>query len=283
MATPARSRRVLAPRDSDSFHQANGTSTAPTGTLSQKMYCQDQPVVTAPPTRGPTATAVPPIAPQIPSAAFRRSGGTAALSSVSDSGMIMAPPAPCRARAMISRSMFGASAAAADAAVNKAMPITKIRRRPNRSPMAAAESRSTAKVSVYALTVHSSPERPAWRWIRMTGRAVEVVQRRHEQGHPGDGHRPDRPGAGSVGRRTGLPAERRRGTAAVGGVVGHPTCPHRGSARTGHVGGGQTDGDGGQDRLGPSHRASPAEWSPETPQPTPRSTVRTAGRVPSWL
>ncbi len=44
--------------------------------------------------------------------------------------------------------MLGASAAAAEDAVNKAMPATKIRRRPNRSPKAAAVRRSTAKVSV---------------------------------------------------------------------------------------------------------------------------------------
>ena len=58
------------------------------------MYCHDHPLVTAPPTNGPRATAPPPMAPQIPSATFRRSGGTAALSSVSDKGMIIAPPAP---------------------------------------------------------------------------------------------------------------------------------------------------------------------------------------------
>ncbi len=42
----------------------------------------------------------------------------------------------------------GASAAAADDAVNNAMPATKTRRRPNRSPNVAAVRRSTAKVSV---------------------------------------------------------------------------------------------------------------------------------------
>ncbi len=66
----------------------------PTGTFNQKMYCHDHPLVTAPPTRGPMATAAPPMAPQIPKAALRRWGGTAALSRVSDRGMIMAPPAP---------------------------------------------------------------------------------------------------------------------------------------------------------------------------------------------
>ena len=44
--------------------------------------------------------------------------------------------------------MLGARAATAEAAVNTAMPSTKMRRRPNRSPMAAADSSSTAKVRV---------------------------------------------------------------------------------------------------------------------------------------
>jgi hypothetical protein len=44
--------------------------------------------------------------------------------------------------------MFGASAAAAEATVKRAIPRTKIRRRPKRSPTAAAESRRTANVKV---------------------------------------------------------------------------------------------------------------------------------------
>jgi hypothetical protein len=44
--------------------------------------------------------------------------------------------------------MPGASAAAADPAVNRASPAVNIRRRPNRSPSAAPVSSSTAKVSV---------------------------------------------------------------------------------------------------------------------------------------
>ena len=92
--------------------------------------------------------AAPPMAPQIPRAAVRRSGFTAALSSVNESGMIMAPPAPWTARATMSRSMFGARAAAADAIVKIVMPNMKMRRRPKRSPKLAAVRRRTAKVKV---------------------------------------------------------------------------------------------------------------------------------------
>ena len=60
----------------------------------------------------------------------------------------MAPPAPWTARAMTNTVMLGAKAATAEATVNTAMPSTKMRRRPKRSPSAAADNSSTAKVRV---------------------------------------------------------------------------------------------------------------------------------------
>ena len=81
------------------------------------MYCQEKPSTTAPPTTGPKAIARPPIAPQAPSARPRFAGGTAAERIVSVSGITIAPPRPCTARAMLSTSTFGASAAATEAAV----------------------------------------------------------------------------------------------------------------------------------------------------------------------
>ena len=56
------------------------------------------------------------------------------------------------------------------------IPIENISRRPNRSPRAAPVSRRTAKTSVYALTVHSSPLRPAFRSSRITGIAVVTTR-----------------------------------------------------------------------------------------------------------
>jgi hypothetical protein len=55
-------------------------------------------------------------------------------------------------------------------------PIANSRRRPNRSPSAAPVSSSTAKVSVYALTVHSSPSRPVPRSWRITGNALVTTR-----------------------------------------------------------------------------------------------------------
>ena len=81
---------------------------------------------------------------QAPIARPRRSAGNAPASSVRVSGVTTAAPAPCTARAAISAPVVGASAAAAEAAVNRARPSTNIRRRPKRSPSAAPVSSSTA-------------------------------------------------------------------------------------------------------------------------------------------
>ena len=132
----------------------SGTSTSPIGTLSQKIQCQEMPVTIAPPTSGPSAIARPLIPPQMPSATPRRSAGTEADRMVSVNGITIAPPRPWAARATSSARIDGASAAAADATVKIAIPITSSRRRPKRSPSAAPVNSRTANVSVYALTVH---------------------------------------------------------------------------------------------------------------------------------
>ena len=95
---------------------------------------------------------------------------------VNVSGVTMAAPNPCSARAAISHSTEGASAAAAEAAVNRATPIRNIRLRPNRSPRAAPVSTKTAKVNVYAFTVHWSSSSDAARSMRITGSAVETTR-----------------------------------------------------------------------------------------------------------
>ena len=123
-------------------------SSTPTGTLSQKIHCQEMAWTIAPPTSGPIATARPPIPPHAPSATPRRSGGTASDRIVSVSGMTIAPPSPWIARAAISSFDEPARAAAADAAVKIPRPITNRRRRPKRSPSAAPVRSNTAKLSV---------------------------------------------------------------------------------------------------------------------------------------
>ena len=95
--------------------------------LAQKIHCQSIPWTTAPPTNGPSATPRPEIPDQIPSAAARFSAGTASLIRVRVSGVRIAAPRPCNARAAISNSIVGARAANALAAVNRPTPATNIR------------------------------------------------------------------------------------------------------------------------------------------------------------
>ena len=113
----------------------------------QKIQCHELIWITPPPTSGPSATAMPLIPDQTPSAMPRRSGGKASASSVRVSGVTIAAPIPCVARAAISRPIVGASAAAADEAVKRVSPAMNIRLRPKRSPSAAPVSSSTAYAS----------------------------------------------------------------------------------------------------------------------------------------
>ncbi len=75
----------------------------------------------------------------------RRPAGNAAVKMVRLSGRTIAPPRPCTVRAAISWPAPGASAQAAEATVNRASPRPKTRRRPNRSPAAAAVMMPAAK------------------------------------------------------------------------------------------------------------------------------------------
>lgn len=100
--------------------------------------------MTAPPTSGPSATAIPLTPDQIPIASPRFAGGNASASRVRVSGVAIAAPIPWIARAPISSPVEGASAAAAEEAVNSAIPAMNMRLRPNRSPSAAPVSSSTA-------------------------------------------------------------------------------------------------------------------------------------------
>src|SRR5262245_35508170 len=89
--------------------------------------------------------------------------------------MMAAAPAPCTARAAISAAVSWASAHAADETANTASPAAKTRRRPSRSPSAAAVISSTAKLSAEALIVHSRPAREAPRCRRIVVSAVATT------------------------------------------------------------------------------------------------------------
>ena len=143
-ARPARSIGSRAPRLSASTRGAAIAAAIPTGTLTQKIQCQESELVSTPPAIGPSATPRPAIADQTPSALARRSAGTFVVSSVSVSGISTAPPAPWSTRAAISIPLPVDSAAAAEEPVNSNRPATSILRRPKRSPSAAPVSIRTA-------------------------------------------------------------------------------------------------------------------------------------------
>ena len=91
---PRMSSAVSGPKLSGILRKMNGIASRPIGTFSQKIHSQLIPCTTAPPTSGPLATASPVIALKIPIAAPRFSGGKAAVSSASASGVKSAAPAP---------------------------------------------------------------------------------------------------------------------------------------------------------------------------------------------
>ena len=174
--TAGRSRRPAGPRDSGSLTTDSAAAASPTGTLIQKIQCQSRPWTTTPPTSGPPATARPAIAPMMPITEPRLAGGKALVAMVRLSGVTAAAPTPCTARAAISAAAVGASAQAAEATVNNSRPATYIRRRPSRSPRAAAVTMPAANVRPYEFTDHSSVPRlpPRLRW--MAGSAVTTTR-----------------------------------------------------------------------------------------------------------
>ena len=81
----------------------------------------------------------------MPTTAPRLAAGNELVKMVRLSGVTIAAPTPCTARAPISVAAVGASAHAAEAALNKIRPATYTRRRPSRSPSADAVTMPAAK------------------------------------------------------------------------------------------------------------------------------------------
>ena len=145
-ATPGTSSRLSGTRVSGISRSASGAATRPTGTLSQKIHCQASPSTIAPPTSGPQATAIPVTALNRPSAAPRRSGGNAAVSSAMPSVRSTAAPAPCATRMATRAPTLPDTAQPAEARANSTSPPAYVRARPSRSPSTAAGTSSTAKL-----------------------------------------------------------------------------------------------------------------------------------------
>ena len=143
----------------------------------------------APPTSGPMATREAADADQMPSASPRFSAGNASLSSVSVSGATIAPPRPWIARAAISASVEGASAAAAEAPVKIADPDQE------HPPAAEAVAERRAGEQEDGERERVAVDRPLEVLerraeiaadARQRRRDDEVVERDHEDRHGGD-------------------------------------------------------------------------------------------------
>ena len=119
----------------------------PTGTLTKKIHSHPRCSVITPPTTGPTATANPVVAPHSPIAVPRSLGANSWAIRASEVANIIAPPRPCTARATLSTVGEPASPQTNDETTNTAMPVTKTRRRPSRSPSEPDASSSVARPS----------------------------------------------------------------------------------------------------------------------------------------
>ena len=133
--------------DSRSFVIASATAPTPIGMLTRKIQRHESHEVSMPPTSGPIATASPIVAPQIPNAVPRSLPWNSCEMSASAVANIVAPPIPWRPRAMIRKSGSFATPQAAEAIVNRTIPITKTRLRPKRSASAPAVRTQVASAS----------------------------------------------------------------------------------------------------------------------------------------
>ena len=137
---------MFGPKLSRMRASTSGAAIRPIGTLIQKIQVQSSPLTTAPPTIGPLATAIPVTALNRPIAVPRFSAGKAALNSARPRDIMNAAPTPWTARAAISQPTLGEAAQAAEASANPTIPTAYNRRRPKRSPRAAAVTSITAKL-----------------------------------------------------------------------------------------------------------------------------------------
>ena len=106
------------------------------GTLTRKMDPYQKCSSSAPPTTGPKATAIPDVAPQMPSAFWRSDGSGKMLVKMARlAGKMKAAATPMSARAVISDPVECDAAAAAENRPKKMRPICIVPLRPSRSPM----------------------------------------------------------------------------------------------------------------------------------------------------
>ncbi len=148
----------------------------PNGRLMNSTARHENHSVSRPPRIRPMAN--PALAtPENSDSALIRSRGSVNVLVISASvfGPAAAAPRPCRTRANSSQPGEAASAPSSEAAVNRATPPRKSRRRPNRSPARPPSSSRPPNTSVYALSTQASPAGENPRSARMRGSATFIT------------------------------------------------------------------------------------------------------------
>jgi hypothetical protein len=108
-------------------------ASAASGTNAHQSARQPNATVSSPPSSGPTRFEAPALAPQIPSAEPRRSGGKPLTAPASAAGLTIPAATPCTARVSSRTTMSGATAPPAAPAANSRSPASATRRGPSRS------------------------------------------------------------------------------------------------------------------------------------------------------
>src|SRR3954452_8495808 len=159
-------------RVSGTHFSAMNTVTAASGGLIRKIHRQSAYSISPPPTNGPMAADRLVSPAQAPIAGARSSCTKAPWIMARLPGVSSAPPMPWSPRAAISTSGLGATPHSNDASANQVVPMTKIRRLPNRSPREPPRRIRLASESKYPLVIHCSCERLASRSLPMVRRAT---------------------------------------------------------------------------------------------------------------
>ena len=165
-------RSTVSSRDSSAANSVTITAPTATGRLMKKIARQETSSVSQPPTTGPIASAIAETPAQVPIAFPRSCGGNALEMIERVAGIMNAAPIPWIAREATSAPSLGARPMVAEASAKTTTPNRNILRRPKMSPSRPPVTSSTAKVSVYALTVHSSEDRDASKLFWIDGRAT---------------------------------------------------------------------------------------------------------------
>ena len=142
-------RDAFGSRDSRTRRRVIAIAAIPIGTFRKKIDSQPTHSVSTPPTSGPTATAMPIVAPYTPIAMPRsRPALNSCAISASETANITAPPTPWNARARLRKVGSVARPANSEPSVKMPRPTAKTRRRPSRSASTPAVRTSAARGSV---------------------------------------------------------------------------------------------------------------------------------------